>query len=115
MVGRSAAIVITTGVDCEIRGHDPRVVAPQWISGLDGQFVVAAQHLWIAREGDLPPAAAQHSARRVPLLEVAMFVVVAGSRRGCVREISAVTHVSEEHLHPPLGPSPHHFTDQRIA
>lgn len=70
------------GAAREITREKPRAEAPQWICGHDGQFVVANQHLWIAREGDLPALASQHSPRRVPLLQVAMFVVIDGPRRG---------------------------------
>ncbi|MFC0315126.1 hypothetical protein ACFQNE_08620 [Gordonia phosphorivorans] len=75
-------MVAVVSVDREIKDWDIERVVPEWFCGTDGQFVVVDQHLWIAREGDLPTGAGQHPAKRVPLIEVAMFTVVDGARKG---------------------------------
>lgn len=63
-------------------GETMQPVAPLWLAGLDGQFVIADGYFWIAREGDLPAGAVPHAPRRAPLVEVAMLVVGAARRAG---------------------------------
>lgn len=78
----SAGMVRDEDIDRPAGDETPQPGVPLWIGGLDGQFVIADDHLWIAREGDLPADSASHAPRRAPLVEVAMLVVNAARRAG---------------------------------